>query len=76
MTCYQRHLTGLFERLDLAYDPAGRASVHRAILDVLDMTGDARCPEVWRAVKAEYGPVEANLDAMARDVAAALRRTD
>jgi hypothetical protein len=75
MTCYQRHLTGLFERLDLAYDRAGRASVHRALIDVLGMAEDAHCPEVWQALKAEYSPVEENLDALARDVAASLPRT-
>jgi hypothetical protein len=74
MTCYQRHLTGLFERLDLSYDKVDRASVHRALVDILGLTQAAQCPEVWRALKAEYGPVDENLDAMARDVADVLGR--
>ena len=52
MTCYHRHLTGLFEQLDVAYDEEGRRRVHEAILEVLHMPGDARCPEVWAGLKA------------------------
>ncbi len=29
-------------------------------------------PEVWQAVKAQYGPVDQNLDVMARDIAEVL----
>jgi hypothetical protein len=72
MTCYQRHLTGLFERLDMAYDAPNRAAVHEALVLALRLPEDAHCPAVWQAVKDRYGPVDQHLDAMASDVAAAL----
>ena len=62
----------MFERLDLAYDQADRASVHQALIEVLGMADGADCPEVWQAVKDAYDPVEQDLDAIARDVADAL----
>lgn len=74
MTCYHRHLTGLFEELGVAYDAEGRRRVHEAILEVLRMPGDARCPEVWAGLKAAYGPVGAHLPQLARDVAEVLPR--
>jgi hypothetical protein len=72
VTCYHRHLTGLFEQLDLAYDAEGRRRVHAAILTVLHMPADARCPEVWAGLKAAYGPVADSLPDLVRDVAAVL----
>ena len=76
MTCYQRHLTGLFERLALAYDKPNRDLVHEALVEVLRLPEGAHCPEVWRMVKDTYGPVDQNLDAMARDVAGVLHPID
>ena len=72
MTCYQRHLGGLFEGLDLPYERDERRRVHAAIIDVLDLAEDAPCPEVWSALKAAYQPIEQNLPALVRDVAGAL----
>ncbi len=69
MTCYQRHLTGLFDRLDLPYEKAHRDAVHEALVVVLHLPDDAHCPEVWKALKGEYGPVDQNLDVLAHDVA-------
>ena len=48
MTCYQRHLTELFERLDLAYDKPNRDAVHEALVGVLRVPDGAHCPEVWQ----------------------------
>ncbi len=76
MTCYQRHLTELFERLDLAYDKPNRDVVHEALVEVLRVPDGAHCPEVWQAVKDTYGPVDQDLDAMARDVAGVLHPLD
>ena len=76
MTCYQRHLTGLFERLDLAYDKPNRDAVHEALVEVLRLPDGAHCPEVWQAVKDTYGPIDQNLDAMSRDVAGVLHPPD
>jgi hypothetical protein len=76
MTCYQRHLTGLFERLDLTYDKPNRAAVHEALLEALRMPDDAHCPQVWQSLKDTYGPIDENLDVMARDVAAVLSAHD
>jgi hypothetical protein len=69
MTCYQRHLTGLFDRLDLAYEKDNRDAVHEALVELLRLPDGAHCPEVWAALKDSYGPVDQNLDVMARDVA-------
>ena len=72
MTCYQRHLTGLFDMLDMTYDTPNRAVVHEALVVVLHLPEGAHCPEVWQALKDTYGPVDQGLDAMARDVALVL----
>ena len=76
MTCYQRHLVGLFDLLDLTYDKPNREAVHEALVDVLRLSDGAHCPEVWQAVKDTYGPIDQNLDAMARDVAGVLHPLD
>lgn len=73
MTCYQRHLKGLFEELGLPYDKANRDAVHSALVEILHLPDGSHCPEVWQAVKSEYGPVDQDLGAMAHDVAAMLR---
>lgn len=73
MTCYHRHLTGLFAMLDVPYDAAGRGLVHAAILEVLQLPGDARCPEVWGGLKAAYGPKPGEAPQLLRDVSEALR---
>jgi hypothetical protein len=72
MTCYQRHLMGLFDQLDMPYDKPSRDVVHEALVAALRLPEDAHCPEVWQAVKAHYGPVDQNLDVMARDIAKVL----
>jgi hypothetical protein len=76
VTCYQRHLTGLFDRLELDYDKPNRDAVHEALVDVLRLPDGAHCPEVWKALKDRYGPVDENLDVMARDVTAVLGSHD
>lgn len=52
MTCYQRHLLPLFETLGLDYDKESRRAVDGAIRDLLAMPEDAKCPEIWAALKA------------------------
>ena len=52
MTCYMRHMTWVFEALELPYEKGERVRVDRAIRRVLDTPEDARCPEVWAAIKA------------------------
>ena len=52
MTCYMRHLTGMFELLDLEYDAANRKLVDRALKPLLGLDESAHCPEVWAAYKA------------------------
>jgi hypothetical protein len=76
MTCYQRHLTGLFDVLDMTYDKQNRAVVHEALIVVLRLPDGARCPEVWQALKDRYGLVDQGVDALARDVAAVLSGDD
>ena len=76
MTCYQRHLTGLFELLDLTYDKPNRDEVHQALVVVLGLPEGAHCPEAWQALKDKYGPVDQSLAVMARDVAHALSAHD
>ena len=69
MTCYHRHLTGLFPQVDVPYDADGRRRVHAAILATLHLPDDAHCPEVWSALKHAYGPVPERSEQLARDVA-------
>ena len=52
MTCYQRHLTSLFETLGLDYDKATRDRVDAAIRELLNVGSGAQCPEIWAAIKA------------------------
>ncbi len=52
MSCYLRHMRPLFEALGLEYDKANRARVDAAIREIVGAKGDARCPEVWSAIKA------------------------
>lgn len=63
MTCYQRHLSWLFDDLGLDYDKGQRARVDSALHEVLGLAPEARCPEVWAAVKERYG-----IDTRARSV--------
>ncbi len=48
MSCYTRHLT---EHLPPEPTPADKRALDRAVRCVLGLP-DARCPEVWAAVKA------------------------
>ncbi len=52
MTCYQRHMTWLFEELDLPYEKAERRAVDDALRELFGLEGDAHCPEVWAAIEA------------------------
>ncbi len=72
MTCYHRHLSGLFAALDVPYDAAGRGRVHAAILEVLHLPADAHCPRVWGGLKASYGPRPGEDPQLVRDVSDAL----
>jgi hypothetical protein len=47
-----RHMTWLFEALDLPYDKAERKRVDAALRQELGIGEDAHCPEVWASVKA------------------------
>ena len=76
MSCYQRHLTGLFDVLDMTYDKQNRAVVHDALMVVLRLPEGALCPVVWQALKDRYGPIDKGFDALARDVAAVLSLDD
>ena len=52
MTCYQRHLLPLFEAPGLEYEADSRKGIDTAIRLILDLSEDARCPQVWSAPKA------------------------
>lgn len=73
MTCYQRHLGSLFEALGLPYDSANRARVDVAIRQILGLTAEDHCPQVWAAIKAL--PVDER-EALAARVATVLDVTD
>ena len=70
MTCYQRHMTWLFEELGLEYDKANRRDVDTALRELLAVPAEAHCPEIWAAVK---GLEPDELTALAPGVAARLR---
>ena len=55
MTCYQRHLGWLFDAVGVPYELEGRARVHHAFIEMLGLSQDARCPEIWEATKLTYG---------------------
>ena len=48
MTCYQRHLTGLFDLLDLTYDKPNRDAVHEALVEVLRLPRTRTAPRCGR----------------------------
>ncbi len=52
MTCYQRHLSWMFEALEIPYDTPHRKQVDAALKDVLGLAPESHCPEVWSAIKA------------------------
>jgi len=51
MTCYMRHLRGLFDALDLPYDAATRTRVDSAIRESFGFGIGVHCPEIWAAIK-------------------------
>lgn len=55
MTCYMRHMEWLFAALELPSDRVQRPRVDAAIRAALALPPDARCPEVWAAVKSLDG---------------------
>ena len=52
MTCYMRHLTDVFEALELEYDAANRKRLDAALRPLLGLGTEPHCPEVWAAYKA------------------------
>ena len=52
MTCYQRQLHPLFDTLGLEYDQTNRRRVDAAIREMLGLSEQAHCPEVWAAIMA------------------------
>lgn len=50
MSCYTRHLDGLFERLGWEKNPDNKKKLDRLIRQKLDMK-DAGCPEVGAKIK-------------------------
>lgn len=52
MTCYMRHLDGVFVALGLDYDQANRKRVDAALRPLLGMGAEQHCPEIWAAYKA------------------------
>lgn len=52
MTCYMRHMTWIFEALELPYEKSHRTRVDRALRRALQTPEGATCPEVWAAIKA------------------------
>jgi ribosome recycling factor len=69
MTCYLRQMHWLFEALDLEYDKSNRKRVDAAIRAELGMNQEARCPEIWAAIKALP---ETQRDALVPEVGARL----
>jgi hypothetical protein len=69
MSCYLRNLQSLFDTLELEYNKVNRVRVDVAIREVLRISGDAHCPEVWSAIKA-LSPEER--DALIPEVGAVL----
>lgn len=51
VSCYLRHMRWLFDSLGLEYDKANRQRVDVAVRQVLHVPAEARCPDVWSAVK-------------------------
>lgn len=56
MTCYSHHLRDVFDALGLEYDKPGRERLDSAIREVLGLSEQAHCPEVWAAAKATPRP--------------------
>jgi hypothetical protein len=70
VTCYMRHMTWLFEALDLEDDPGNRRAVDAAIRAPLGLDARAHCPEVWAAVKGLGDEERAELVPRVRDALA------
>jgi hypothetical protein len=61
MTCYMRHLTSMFETLELEYDKPNRTRVDAALRRLLGMGPEQHCTEIWAAYKALSDDERANL---------------
>lgn len=69
MTCYMRHMTWLFEALDLPQDKEQRKRADAALREILGVEGEGcRCPEVWAAIKALTGDERLALVPQVREV--------
>lgn len=51
MTCYMRHMSWLFEALDLPYDKHHHKLVDSALREELELPAEYKCPEVWERLK-------------------------
>jgi hypothetical protein len=51
MSCYMRHMTWLFEALDLPQDKDHRKLLDREIRSDLELPDEYHCPEVWARIK-------------------------
>ncbi len=51
MSCYMRHMTWLFEALDLPYDKDHRKLLDRELRAELALPAEYHCPEVWAHLK-------------------------
>jgi hypothetical protein len=49
MSCYLRHLTGVFEALSVEKNKDNRKAIDKAIRKILKM--DEPCPQVWKKLK-------------------------
>ncbi len=51
MSCYMRHMTWLFEALELPYDKEHRKLLDSTLRSELELPGEWHCPEVWAHIK-------------------------
>lgn len=51
MTCYMRHLQGVFDLLGLENDATGRRRLDTAIRETFGFGDEAHCPEIWATIK-------------------------
>ncbi len=51
MTCYQRHLSWVFDEFEIPYDTDHRKRLDAELKARLSLGAESHCPEVWSALK-------------------------
>jgi hypothetical protein len=64
MTCYFRHLGGIFEQANIRVTRGNRKEIDRALLEIVGV-GYKGCPSAWRGLKSRLKDERSKLELVA-----------